>query len=145
MSVTEIQSERLYKLLTAEQKRFLDTYITTEGDVDAAVIAADPDLKGKDKRAVRSAAAKFFKDPNIDILQRKHFAPDDVTPDEFLRFIWRTIKAEKDTKVIASLATLYHKVREGCDANWRIVAPPPERPAPKSDTELTSGSVFDDI
>ncbi len=147
MSLAEIQGERIYKLLTDEQRRFLDTYITTDGDQDGATIAAVPDLKGKDKRAIRAAGVKFLKDPIVDILQRKHFSPDDVTPDEFLRFIWKTIKAEDDGKTIASLAALYAKVRETTDPSWCAQMTAPAKPAKPAapNAELTSGSVFDGI
>jgi hypothetical protein len=147
MSLAEIQGERLYKMLTDEQRRFLDVYITTDGNLDEAAIAAQPDLKGKDRRHIRATGGRFLKDSMIDILQRKHFSPDDITPDEFLRFIWKTIKAENDGKTIASLAALYAKVRETTDASWAAQVTPTDKPKSTSaqSTEPTSGSVFDGL
>jgi hypothetical protein len=143
MAFADKQSERIFRLLTPEQQAFLDKFIATDGDADAAAIAAKPELTQADRRAIRSAAGKFLKDPNIDILQRKHFSPDDISPEDFLRFLWSTIKKETDGKTIASLAALYAKVRETTDPNWNK-GNTPAQPKPK-DAPAESGSSFDDF
>lgn len=113
MTLDEIQSHRLYKLLDDSEQKFCLEYFRTGGDPEQAALAAYGVAEGKSAKA---KGLSVLKRPEVLTVINIYYGINEPTQEEFLQFLWAAIKKAESGAAQTSLLTLYATLR-GWKAN----------------------------